>query len=171
MDRSQKHAFVTWLNSVFSSTGVVVVAHYSGLSVTEMSELRARVRSAGGAVKVAKNRLARLALRETEMEHIADLFSGPTLIAYSDDPIAVPKTVVPFAKGNEKFVILGGALGATNLDTDGVKALAELPSLDELRGTLIGMIQTPASRVAQVVNAPAGQMARVLNAYAIKDAA
>lgn len=171
MERAEKHEFVASLNEVFSNTGVVVVAHYSGLSVSQMTSLRAQVRQAGGAVKVAKNRLAKLALRGTELEHITELFEGPTVIVYSDDPVAAPKAAVEFAKKNEKLVLLGGALGSTNLDADGVKALATMPSLDELRAKLVGMIQTPGTRIAQVVNAPAGQLARVFGAYAKKDEA
>lgn len=171
MERAEKHEFVASLNEVLSSTGVVVVAHYSGLSVAQMTSLRAQVRQAGGTVKVAKNRLAKLALRGTELEHITDLFEGPTVIVYSDDPVAAPKAAVEFAKKNEKLVLLGGALGSTNLDADGVKALATMPSLDELRAKLVGMIQTPGTRIAQVLNAPAGQLARVFGAYAKKDEA
>ena len=171
MERAEKHEFVTALNSELGDTGVVVVAHYAGLSVAQMTALRASVREAGGAVKVAKNRLVKLALQGTELEHISDLFSGPTLIAYSEDPVAAPKAVVNFAKGHEQLVILGGALGSTNLNPEGVKSLATMPSLDELRARLVGMIQTPATRIAQVVNAPAGQLARVFGAYAKKDEA
>lgn len=171
MERAEKHAFVTALNDEIKETGVVVVAHYAGLSVAQMTALRSSVREAGGSVKVAKNRLVKLALQGTELEHISDLFSGPTLIAYSEDPVAAPKAVAEFAKANDKLVILGGALGSTNLNPEGVKSLATMPSLDELRAKLVGMIQTPASRIAQVVNAPAGQVARVVGAYAAKDEA
>ncbi len=171
MERAEKREFVTELNQVFKDTGSLVVAHYSGLTVAQMNDLRSKMRVAGGTVKVAKNRLARIALQGTELEGIADLFQGQTLIAYSDDPVTAPKVAVEFAKGNNKLVVLGGAMGATNLDAEGVKALASLPSLDELRAKLVGMIQTPATRIAQVVNAPAGQLARVFNAYAQKDEA
>ncbi len=171
MERAEKHAFVTTMNDELGKTGVVVVAHYAGLSVAQMTSLRASVREAGGSVKVAKNRLMKLALQGTELEHISDLFTGPTLIAYSEDPVAAPKAVADFAKANEDLVILGGALGSTNLNSEGVKSLASMPSLDELRAKLVGMIQTPATRVAQVVNAPAGQLARVFGAYAKKDEA
>lgn len=171
MDRAEKSELVTSLNTALSGAGVVVVAHYTGLSVSEMTALRAKVSEAGGSVKVAKNRLAKLALQGTEIEHISGLFSGPTVLVYSDDPVAAPKAVADFAKTNEKLVVLGGALGSTNLDADGVKALASLPSLDELRAKLVGMISTPATRIAQVVNAPAGQVARVFGAYAAKDEA
>jgi large subunit ribosomal protein L10 len=156
---------VSSLNQVFSSTGVVVVAHYSGLSVAQMTALRGRMRSAGASLKVAKNRLAKLALKGTDVEHISGLFQGPTVIAYSDDPVAAPKVASEFAKTNEKFVLLGGAMGRTNLDVKGVQALASLPSLDELRAKLVGMIQTPATRIAGVLQAPAGQLARVFAAY------
>jgi large subunit ribosomal protein L10 len=162
---------VAALNGVFSNTGVVVVAHYAGLTVADMTTLRGRMREAGAGVKVAKNRLAKLALRGTEAEHIADLFKGPTVIAYSKDPVSAPKVAIDFAKANEKLVILGGAMGKTNLSPDGVKALASLPSLDELRATLIGMIQTPATRIAQLTSAPAGKLARVIGAYARKEEA
>lgn len=171
MERTEKREFVASFNEVLQNTGVVVVAHYAGLSVADMTALRSQVRAAGGSVKVAKNRLVKLALQGTELEHIADLFSGPTVIAYSDDPVAAAKATVAFAKNQSKLVVLGGALGSTNLNAEGVKALAEMPSLDELRGKLLGMIQTPASRIAQVVNAPAGQVARVVGAYAAKDEA
>ena len=171
VDRTEKSEFVEMLNTVFSSAGVVVVAHYSGLNVADMTSLRARVREAGASAKVVKNRLAKLALRGTDAESITDLFSGPTLIAYSGDPVAAPKVVADFAKTNEKLVILGGTMGTTPLDADGVKALAALPSLDELRAQLVGMISTPATRIAQVVNEPAGQIARVVGAYAAKDEA
>lgn len=171
MERAEKREFVTEMNQVFKSTGSIVVAHYSGLTVAQMNDLRSKMRVAGGTVKVAKNRLAKIALQGTESEGIADLFQGQTLIAYSDDPVTAPKVAVDFAKGNDKLVVLGGAMGATNLDAEGVKALASLPSLDELRAKLVGMIQTPATRIAQVVNAPAGQLARVFGAYARKDEA
>jgi large subunit ribosomal protein L10 len=171
VDRAQKTELVATLNSVFQETGVVVVAHYSGLSVAEMTSLRVRMKEAGASLKVAKNRLVKLALRGTMAEGIADLFEGPTVIAYSADPVAAPKVAVDFAKTNEKLVLLGGAMGSTRLDADGVKALASLPSLDELRAKLIGMINTPATRIAQVLAAPAGQVARVIKAYAEKDQA
>ncbi|WP_068314124.1 50S ribosomal protein L10 [Polycladidibacter hongkongensis] len=171
MERTEKQKFVADFNEVLSSTGVAVVAHYAGLSVSQMTQLRAEAREAGGTVKVAKNRLVKLALQGTDLEHISDLFKGPTVIVYSDDPVAAPKVAAKFAKDNEAFSILGGALGTTNLDTAGVNALAAMPSLDELRGKLVGMLQTPATRMAMVTSAPAGQLARVFNAYAEKDQA
>jgi large subunit ribosomal protein L10 len=171
VDRAEKREFVTGLNDVFSASGSVVVAHYSGLTVSQLNDLRSRMRNAGGTVKVAKNRLAKIALKGTESEGMAALFKGQTLIAYANDPVAAPKVASDFAKANEKLVILGGAMGATNLDASGVKALATLPSLDELRAKIIGMINTPATRIAQVVNAPAGAVARVIGAYARKNEA
>jgi large subunit ribosomal protein L10 len=169
VDRAEKREFVTGLNEVFKSTGSVVVAHYAGLTVAQMNDLRTKMRAAGGTVKVAKNRLARIALQGTESEGIQTLFKGQTVIAYSDDPVAAPKVASDFAKTNEKLVIIGGSMGTTALDANGVKALASLPSLDELRGRIVGMISTPATRIAQIVNAPAGQVARVIGAYARKE--
>lgn len=171
MERAEKREFVTSLNDVFKSTGSVVVAHYAGLTVANMNDLRSKMRAAGGTVKVAKNRLAIIALQGTESEGMKDLFKGQTLIAYADDPVAAPKVASDFAKTNDKLVILGGAMGATTLDADGVKALATMPSLDELRAKIVGTIQTPATRIAAVVNAPAGNLARVFGAYARKDEA
>lgn len=166
LDRAQKSEVVASLHEVFSNTGVIVVAHYSGLSVSEMTDLRRRAREAGAQVKVAKNRLAKLALEGTEVSGISELFAGPTCIAYSEDPVAAPKVAVNFAKDNENLVILGGTMGATALDPNGVKSLASLPSLDELRGKLVGLLQAPAGKIAQVVSAPGGQLARVLSAKA-----
>ncbi|TCT03334.1 LSU ribosomal protein L10P [Tepidamorphus gemmatus] len=171
MDRAEKSELVASLHEVFRNTGVVVVAHYAGLTVAEMTDLRGRMRSAGGRIKVAKNRLAKLALEGTDMAHLGALLKGPTVIAYSDDPVAAPKVATDFAKTNQKLVILGGAMGSTALDPDGVRSLATLPSLDELRAKLVGMINTPATRVAQVLAAPGGQIARVLAAYAEKNEA
>ena len=171
MDRAEKREVVTALHDVFAKTGVVVVAHYAGLSVADMTKLRSEMRSAGGRVKVAKNRLVKLALEGTDAKGIAELLKGPTCLAYSEDPVAAPKVAVKFAKGNEKFVILGGAMGPTVLDAKGVNSLASLPSLDELRGKLIGLIQAPASKIARVLNEPGGQLARVFAAYGKKEAA
>lgn len=171
MDRAEKREFVTSLNDVFNSTGSVVVAHYAGLTVANMTDLRSKMRAAGGTVKVAKNRLAVIALQGTPSEGMKDLFKGQTLIAYADDPVAAPKVASDFAKTNDKLVILGGAMGAATLDAEGVKALATMPSLDELRARIVGMIQTPATRIAAVVNAPAGNLARVFGAYSRKDEA
>ncbi|MEP0084774.1 50S ribosomal protein L10 [Bauldia litoralis] len=171
MDRAEKSQLVEDLGSVFNDTGVVVVAHYTGLTVAEMTTLRARMRDVGASVRVAKNRLVKLALKGTDVEHISDLFQGPTVLAYSADPVAAPKIAVEFAKGNEKLVVLGGAMGTTSLDPEGVKALAALPSLDELRGKLVGLMAAPATQIARVLSAPAGQVARVIGAYADKDEA
>lgn len=171
MDRAEKKELVAALNKVFSDAAVVVVSHNKGITVSQMNDLRAKMAQAGATVKVAKNRLAMLALAGTEAEGIKGLFKGPTMIAYSADPVTAPKIAADFAKGNEKFVILGGTLGKSVLDANGVKALASLPSLDELRAKLLGMLQTPATRIASVVQAPAGQLARVLRAHADKNQA
>ena len=168
MERAEKKELVATLNGVFSKAGVVVVAHNNGITVSQVNDLRGRMAQAGATIKVAKNRLAMLALAGTDAEGIKGLFKGPTMIAYSDDPVTAPKIAAEFAKGNEKFVILGGSLGKTVLDASGVKALAELPSLDQLRAKLLGMLQTPATRIAGVLQAPAGQIARVLKAHADK---
>ena len=171
MERAEKRDVVTALHDVFAKTGVVVVAHYAGLTVAQMTRLRSDMRSAGGQVKVAKNRLVKLALEGTDAKGIADLLKGPTCLAFSADPIAAPKVAVKFAKANEKFVILGGAMGVTVLDAKGVNSLADLPSLDELRGKLIGLIQAPASKIARTLNEPGAQLARVFAAYGNTEAA
>jgi large subunit ribosomal protein L10 len=171
LERAEKREVVTALHDVFAKTGVVVVAHYAGLTVAQMTKLRSEMRNAGGRVKVAKNRLVKLALEGTDAKGIADLLKGPTCLAFSADPIAAPKIAVKFAKANEKFVILGGAMGATVLDAKGVNSLADLPSLDELRGKLIGLIQAPASKIARTLNEPGAQLARVFGAYGKKEAA
>jgi large subunit ribosomal protein L10 len=171
VDRAEKKELVTTLNGVFKDTNVVVVAHYAGLTVAQMQNLRKQMKLAGASVRVAKNRLARIALQGTDVASIAPLLMGPTVIAFSRDPIAAPKVATDFAKGHEKFVILGGAMGKTALDANGVKALAALPSLDQLRATVIGLIQAPATKIARVVNAPATKLARVFQAYAKKDEA
>ncbi len=171
MERAQKREFVNSLHGVFSNTGVIVVAHYSGLTVADMTKLRRLVREAGGQVKVAKNRLAKIALQGTSAEGISDLFSGPTVIVFSDDPVSAPKSAVNFAKENDKLVILGGAMGETVLDPDGVKSLASLPSLDELRGQLAGLLQAPAGKIARLLMEPGGQIARILSAYSERDKA
>ena len=171
MERAEKREVVTALHDVFAKTGVVVVAHYAGLTVAQMTKLRSEMRSAGGKVKVAKNRLVKLALEGTDAKGIADLLKGPTCLAFSADPVAAPKIAVKFAKANEKFVILGGAMGTTVLDAKGVNSLADLPSLDELRGKLIGLIQAPASKIARTLNEPGAQLARVFGAYGKSQAA
>jgi len=171
VDRAEKKATIATLNGVFKGTSVVVVAHYSGLTVVQLQTLRRQMKQAGASVKVAKNRLARIALEGTDIASIGPLLKGPTLIATSSDPVAAPKVAVDFAKAHEKFVILGGAMGKTALNPDSVKALASLPSLDELRAKLVGLIQAPATKIAQIVNAPAAKLARVFQAYASKDEA
>ena len=171
MERAEKREFVTDLNESFKGAGSVVVAHYAGVTVAQMNDLRSKMRAAGGTVKVAKNRLAKIALQGTESEGIANLFKGQTLIAYSADPITAPKVVMDFAKTNDKVVVLGGSMGATVLNAEAVKSLATLPSLDELRAKLLGLLNAPATRVATVVAAPASQLARVFSAYAKKDEA
>jgi len=165
VDRAQKEELVTSLTEVFNTTSVVVVAHYSGLTVAQMSNLRRQMKASGATVKVAKNRLAKIALEGSEVAHVASLLKGPTIIAYSSDPVAAPKVAVDFAKANDKFVILGGAMGTTALNADGVKALATMPSLDELRAKLVGLIQAPATKIAQLSTAPAAKLARVFGAY------
>ncbi|MGH6850018.1 MAG: 50S ribosomal protein L10 [Methylocella sp.] len=171
MDRAAKKQCVASLSDVFNRTSVVVVAHYSGLSVVQMQTLRKQMRAAGATVRVAKNRLVKIALQGTEAASISELMRGPTLIACSDDPVAAPKAAVAFAKNHGKLVILGGAMGATALDVDAVRELATLPSLDELRAKLVGLVQAPAARLARLATAPAAKLARVFSAYAAKDAA
>jgi large subunit ribosomal protein L10 len=168
LDRTEKREFVASLGSVFAETSFVLVAQNKGLTVADVSNLRRRMRTAGVTYKVAKNRLATLALDGTRFQGISPLLKGPTALAWSTDPVAVAKTAVEFAKGNDKFVVLGGAIGNQVLNADGVKALSELPSLETLRAQLVGLIQTPATRIAGVLQAPAGQMARVFKAYADK---
>jgi large subunit ribosomal protein L10 len=170
VDRGEKKECVASLADVFKKTSVVVVAHYSGLSVAQMQALRKQMRAAGANVQVAKNRLVKIAVQGTDVASISELMRGPTLIAYSNDPVAAPKAVVAFAKENDKLVILGGAMGATALNVDAVRSLATLPSLDELRGKLVGLILAPATKLAQLTTAPAAKLARVFAAYGGKDA-
>jgi len=171
MDRTEKREFVASLAAVFAETSMVVVTRNDGLTVAEVTELRKRMRAEGVDFKVTKNRLANLALEGTRFDSIKTLLKGPIALAWSKDPVAAAKVAVEFAKTNEKFVVIGGALGIQALDASGVKALAELPSLDALRARLVGMIQTPATRIAAVVQAPAGNLARVFGAYARRDEA
>ncbi|RDV05399.1 50S ribosomal protein L10 [Undibacter mobilis] len=168
MDRAAKKESIAELTEVFKTSSVVVVAHYAGLTVAQMQQLRKQMRQAGGSVKVAKNRLAQIALKDTDVASIAPLLKGPTVLAYSKDPIAAPKVASDFAKANEQFVILGGSMGKTALDQNGVKALASLPSLDELRAKILGLLVAPATKIAQLTNAPAAKVARVVQAYASK---
>ena len=171
MEKAKKAEVVEDLNQVFSKAGSVVVAHYSGMTVAQMSDLRQRMGAAGASFRVAKNRLAVRALKGTPIEGIAHLFKGPTGIAVSDDPVAASKVAAAYAKDNDKLVILGGSVGTTALDVGGVMQLATLPSLDELRGKIVGLLVAPATKIAGVVQAPAGQLARVIGAYSKKDAA
>jgi large subunit ribosomal protein L10 len=171
MDRTQKAEMVKSLNGLFADAGAVVVAHYSGMTVAQMGELRSRLRKAGASFRVAKNRLAVRAIEGTQVQAIGDLFKGPTGIAYSKDPIAAPKILVAYAKENTKLKILGGVAVGSVLSVEGVKALAELPSLDQLRSKIIGLLQAPATKVAGVLQAPAGGLARVISAHANKQAA
>ena len=166
MDRSQKAESVASLNAVFSEVGVVVIARNLGLTVAQSTALRGKIRDAGASYKVAKNSLARLAIKDTDYAGIGDMLTGPTAIASSVDPVAAAKAVVEFAKTNDKFEIVGGSMGALVLNADGIKALASMPSLDQLRGTIIGLVQAPATKIAQLVTAPAAKLARVFGAYA-----
>ena len=171
MDRSQKSDLVDQLKHVFSETSVVVVTRNHGLTVDQSTDLRNKMRDAGAQFKVAKNRLALIALDGTRYKPIGDLLTGPTALATSSDPVAAAKVAVDFAKTNDKLEIVGGAMGDTVLDVDGIKALAALPSLDELRAKIVGLIQAPASKIARAVNAPGAQLARVFAAYEAKEAA
>jgi len=171
MDRSQKSDLVDQLKHVFSDTSVVVVTRNHGLTVDQSTDLRNKMRDAGAQFKVAKNKLALLALDGTRYKPIGDLLTGPTALATSSDPVAAAKVAVDFAKTNDKLEIVGGAMGDTVLDVNGIKALAALPSLDELRGTIIGLIQAPASKIARTVAEPGAQLARIFSAYAAKEAA
>ena len=165
MDRSQKADLVAELKNVFTETSVVVVTRNLGLSVAQSTELRLKMRDAGAQFKVAKNRLALIALEDTRYQPIGDLLKGPTALATSGDPVAAAKVAVDFAKTTDKFEIVGGAMGDTVLDVNGIKALAALPSLDELRATIVGLIQAPATKIARTVNEPGAQLARVFAAY------
>ncbi len=171
MDRSQKTEAVAQLNAVFNEVGVVVVTRNLGLTVAQSTDLRAKIGDAGASYKVAKNRLAKLALKDTQYEGLEDFLSGPTALAWSTDPVAAAKAAVDFAKTNDRLEIVGGSMGGQLLDEAGVKALASLPSLDELRSKLVSLMNAPATKIAQVVNAPAAKLARVFGAYAAKEAA
>ena len=166
MDRSQKADLVDELKQVFSETSVVVVTRNLGLTVAQSTDLRLKMRDAGAQFKVAKNRLALIALDGSRYQPIGDLLKGPTALATSTDPVAAAKVAVDFAKTTDKFEILGGAMGDTLLDVSGITALAELPSLDQLRATIVGLIQAPATKIARIAKEPGGQLARVLAAKA-----
>ena len=171
MDRAQKQEAIETLKGVFADSGAVVVTHYMGLTVAEMTDLRGRLRKEGAQLKVVKNTLAQKALDGSIGEAGDALFTGPVAIAYAPDPVSAAKVATQFAKENEKFAIIGGFMGQEVLDKSRVSALATLPSLDQLRGKIVGLLQAPATRVAGVLQAPAGQLARVMGAYAAKDAA
>lgn len=166
MNRTEKRDFIASLAAVFAETSMVVVTRNDGLTVADVTDLRRKVRAAGATYKVAKNRLATLALDGTQFSGIAPLLTGPTALAWADEPVSVAKVIVEFAKTNDKLELLGGSLGSQVLDVAGIKALAELPSLDTLRAQLVGLISTPATRIAGVTQAPAAQLARVFGAYA-----
>jgi len=166
VNRDEKKELVADMHAEFGGSSLCVVTHYQGLTVAQMEALRGKVRESGAKFRVTKNRLTKLALAGTEFEGLADMFTGPTAIATSADPVAAAKACADFAKTNDKLVILGGAMQGRMLDADGIQALAKMPSLDELRGKLVGLLTTPAQRVASVTQAPAGQLARVFNAYA-----
>ena len=168
MERAAKKEAIDQLQTVFKTTGVAIVAHYSGLTVAQMQNLRKQMKHAGASVKVSKNRLAKIALEGTDVASIGSLLKGPTVIATSNDPVAAPKVAIEFAKTNERFVIVGGSMGKTVLNIDSVKALASLPSLDELRSKIVGLIVAPATKLAQLANAPAAKLARVIQAHASK---
>ncbi len=171
MDRTEKAATVASLHATLSQAGAVVVIRNLGLTVAQSTDLRNKMRAGGASFKVAKNRLAKIALVDTPYAGIVDLLTGPTALATSIDPIAAAKIIVEFAKTNDKLEIIGGAMGDTILGVSGIKALASLPSLDELRAKIIGLVQAPATKLAQITAAPAGQLARVFGAYAVKQAA
>ncbi|NKW71478.1 50S ribosomal protein L10 [Rhodobacteraceae bacterium R_SAG10] len=163
MDRAQKEKVVEELGQIFESSGVIVVAHYAGLTVAEMQALRANMREAGGSVRVAKNRLAKIALEGTPNASIGDLLNGMTVLAYSQDPVAAAKVVDAYSKDNKKLVILGGAMGGTTLDVDGVRAVAKMPSRDELIASIAGCIGAPAANIAGAIGAPAANIASILS--------
>ncbi|MGV3482547.1 MAG: 50S ribosomal protein L10 [Sphingobium sp.] len=171
MDRAQKAELVATLNRTFTETSVVVVTRNLGLTVAQSTALRTKMRDAGASYKVAKNKLAKLAIEGTAYAPISDLLTGPTALGTSADPVAPAKVIVEFAKTNDKLEIVGGAMGETLLDAEGIKALAALPSLDELRAKIVGLIVAPATKLATITQAPAAQIARVLSAHAEKEAA
>ncbi|MGY9050604.1 MAG: 50S ribosomal protein L10 [Alphaproteobacteria bacterium] len=171
MDKVRKQEFVSELHKTLNTASVVLIAQNSGLTVADMNELRNGMREVGAVVKVTKNRLTKIALKETPVSGLDEFLKGPTVIAYSDNPISAPKAAVKFAKDNEKFVVLGASMSGTMLNPNEIKSLANLPSLDELRGTIIGLITSPAASIARIVNAPGSQVARVINAYSDKNQA
>jgi large subunit ribosomal protein L10 len=171
VDRAQKEKVVEELGQIFESSGVVVVAHYAGLTVAEMQGLRAQMRDVGGSVRVAKNTLAKIALEGTPAAPIADFLTGMTVLAFSEDPVAAAKVADAFAKGNDKFVILGGAMAGTKLDPAGVAAVAKMPSREELIASIVAAIGAPASNIAGAIGAPASNIASILSTIEEKAAA
>jgi len=171
LDRTEKRDFVAGLNAALADTAMIVVTRNQGLTVSEATDLRRRMRAAGATFKVAKNRLTHLALEGTRFDGLKPLLKGPTALAWAQDPVAVAKAAVEFARTNEKLVLIGGSLGSRTLDATGVRALAELPSLDTLRGKIVGLIAAPATRIAGVLQAPGGQLARLFGALARKNEA
>lgn len=171
MDRAQKTEAVAELNRTFAEVGVVVITRNLGMTVKQSTDLRNKMRTAGASYQVAKNRLAKIALDGTNYTVLADLLTGPTALSTSIDPVAAAKVVIEFAKTNDKIEVVGGAMGSQLLDAEGIKALASLPSLDELRAKIVGLIVAPATKIATITQAPAAQLARVLSAYAEKEAA
>ncbi|WP_316015359.1 50S ribosomal protein L10 [Roseobacter sp. HKCCA0434] len=171
MDRAQKEAVVAELNQIFTDSGVVVVSHYTGLSVAEMTAFRTKVREAGGAVRVAKNRLAKIALEGTPAQSMGDVLSGMTVLAYSEDPVAAAKAVQDFAKENDKLVVIGGAMGDEILDPAGVKAVAAMPSREELIASVVACLGAPASNIAGAIGAPASNIASILSTLEEREAA
>jgi large subunit ribosomal protein L10 len=170
VDRAQKRELVSTLNEAWKDSGVLVVAHYAGMTVAQMTEFRKRMKEAGGSVKVAKNKLAKLALQNTDAEGVAELLKGQTCVAYSDDPVSAARVSVKYSKENDKLVILGGTMGKTVMDANAVKALADLPSLDELRASIIGLLQAPATKIARILMEPGAMLARVVQAQGAKSA-
>ncbi|WP_111430928.1 50S ribosomal protein L10 [Rhodobacteraceae bacterium DSL-40] len=171
MDRAQKEAVVAELGQIFTDSGVVVVAHYEGLSVAEMTEFRLQLKNAGGSVRVAKNKLAKIALQGTPSEKMGDLLTGMTVLAYSEDPVAAAKAVQAFTKDNKKLVVLGGAMGGTPLDEAGVKAVSEMPSREELIASVVACIGAPAANIASAIGAPAANIAGILKTLEEREAA
>jgi len=171
MDRAQKRETVAELKQTFTETQVVVITRNLGLTVAQSTALRNRMREAGARFKVTKNRLALIALEGTRYAPIGDMLTGPTALATSADPVAAAKAAVDFARTNDRLEIVGGAMGETLLDASGIKALAELPSLDELRARIAGLVQAPAAKIARTINEPGAQLARVFGAYAASEAA
>lgn len=171
MERARKQEVVAELNRIFSTANAVVVSHFSGLNAADVMELRGKMRDAGATFRVVKNSLVRLALKDTPCDAIADLFEGPTAISYSDDPVAAARATVKFSDKHQNLIVLGGIMDRSVLDAATVKSLAKLPSLDELRASFVGLLSTPATRIAGVLQAPAGQVARVLGAYGSQEKA